>query len=49
MDDKFMLDGYIYPRIFELSNYFKEENKIWNSIVSMRYFSRSIKKFLIIL
>ena len=44
MDDKFMLDGYIYPRIFELSNYFKEENKIWNSIVSMRYFSRSIKK-----
>lgn len=44
MDDKFMLNDYKYPRIFTYVSKFSTRDKIWNSIISIEYFSKFIQE-----
>lgn len=44
MDDKFMLNDYKYPRIFTYGSKFSTRDKIWDSIISIEYFSKFIQE-----
>lgn len=44
MDDKFILEDYKYPRIFVYGSKFSTIDKIWDSIISIEYFSKFIKE-----
>lgn len=44
MDDNFMLNDYKYPRIFVYGSKFNIRDKIWDSIISIEYFSKFIQE-----